>query len=112
MYHNLVSLPTKEVMIQRLQEVERGLWYQMHLYPEILKSAGHQVGPTGVVIRLQFAIQKCNDGMPPLLAAQMQSLIPKFIDALVMTTEVAEEAKLLFEREQLFIREAEASSWL
>lgn len=100
MHHNPITLPSKEVLYERLLQVDEDIHFQMHLYPKILKSAGHQKTAMSVVLLLRIAINECAGGVP-LIEASMLIRMPEFIDALVLDKEVSEEAKDYFGKEMI-----------
>ncbi len=102
MHHNPVTLPSKEVLHERLLQVDEDIHFQMHLYPKILKSAGQQKTAMGVVLLLRIAINEYAGGAP-LIEASMLVRMPEFIDALVIDKGVIKEAKDYFEKEMAIV---------
>lgn len=102
LYHNPITLPSKEVMLERLLQVDEDVNFQMHLYPKILESAGQQKTAMGVVLLLWTAISDCAGGVP-LIEALLLVRMHEFIDALVIDNGVAEEAKGYFEKEMAVV---------
>ena len=74
------------------------IYFQTHLYPKILESAGQQKTAMSVVLLLWGAIYDCTGGVS-LIEASMLVRMPELIDALILDKEVAEEAKNYFKRE-------------
>lgn len=98
MYLNTIALPPRQELLERLLKVSADTYFQMFLYPKILKSAGQQKTAMSVVELLRIAICECA-GTGPLVEASILQRMPHFIDALVIDKGVAEEAKGYFERE-------------
>lgn len=98
MHHNPITLPSKEMLHERLLCVDEDMHFQTQLYPKILESAGQQKTAMSVVLLLWGAIHDCAGGVP-LIEAAMLVRMSELIDALVIDKEVAEEAKNYFERE-------------
>ncbi len=86
-------LPAADKMLQSLIAVDDQPHFQERFYPILLKDAGREVGAKGIVMMLSLAIYDYTKGMPQIVAALMQCMIPRFIDALVTDPKVAEAAK-------------------
>ena len=71
----------------------------MFLYPTILRASGQQKGPHGIVGLIIDAIDVCTVGMPFTMVKSIRKQVPSFINAIVISHNVRERAKILFERE-------------
>ena len=87
------TLLDKEEMLHRLKKVNDDEHIQKNLFPILLRNAGTQIVPRGVVIMLMLAIHDYTEGMPAAVAALISVQVPAFIDALIPDPKAAEEAK-------------------
>lgn len=95
MNETVITLPSREEMIERLLKVSDVDHVQQKFYPHLLKNAGQERVPQGVVMMLVLAISDYTAGMPAMMVNLMYMQAPKFIEALVVDAGVAEEAKAL-----------------
>ena len=89
----VITLPNREEMLARLIKVSDNSHLQERFYPILLKVAGQERVPQGIVKMLALAIHDYTEGMPPMIANLMYMQAPGFIDALVTDPEAAKEAK-------------------
>lgn len=87
------TLPNKDEMLARLKAVDDNSHLQQKFYPRLLKDAGSQKVPMGVVMMLTLAIHDYTQGMPPMMANILSMRVPDFIDALIPDPKAAAEAK-------------------
>lgn len=92
----IISLPNKEEMLQRLTALDADPHLQQKLYPLLLKNAGREKYPLGVVILLNLALNDYTENNPPEVAATVSLRAPQFIDALVPDSKKADEVKQLW----------------
>lgn len=97
MADKVFNLPTTDEMLKRLLKVDDNGHLQQKFYPKLLRQAGQQKVPMGVVMMLQLAIHDYTEGMPQVMSATMNMRMPDFIDALCPDEESANEAKAFFE---------------
>lgn len=93
----VITLPNREEMLARLIKISDNSLLQERFYPILLKSAGQERVPQGIVMMLALAIHNYTEGMPPVMANLMYMQAPGFIDALVTDPEAAQEAKGLLQ---------------
>src|SRR3989338_1204034 len=93
----VIALPNREEMLARLIKVSDNSHLQERFYPILLKAAGQERVPQGIVMMLALAIHDYTEGMPPMMANLMYMQAPGFIDALVTDPEAAQEAKGLLQ---------------
>ncbi len=94
------TLPTADIMHSRLLKVDDEGHLQERFYPKLLKHAGMEKVPMGVVMMLQLAIYDYVKGMPPMMGKYMNMRMPELIDAVCPDEESAKEAKAFFEKVQ------------
>ncbi len=97
----ITLLPQRKEMFRQLCSVNNNEWHRVRLYREILKSAGQEKGPHGVVGLLMDAIDTCTIGMPVLMVESIRNQVPEFIDALIAENEPRERAEKIFAAERL-----------
>lgn len=102
MKERLITLPNREEMLERLKKVNDVDHTRQKFFPVLLKEAGRELLPQGVVMMLAIAIHNYTEGMPSMMSSLMYMSAPMYIDALVSDPEAAEEAKA-------FLNEALAS---
>lgn len=93
MNENVITLPSREEMLERLLKVSNVSHVRQKFYPHLLKHAGQERVPQGVVMMLVLAISDYTTGLPSIVANQMYMQAPQFIEALVVDSKTAEEAK-------------------
>jgi hypothetical protein len=96
MTETLITLPNREEMLARLVVVDNNPHLQERFYPRLLKEAGQEKVPMGVVMLLTLSIADYTQGMPPVMENIMNMRIPQFIDALVPDPQASKEAKDFF----------------
>jgi hypothetical protein len=92
----LFTLADKEEMLQRLNAVDDNAHFQERFYPKLLRDAGTQKVPMGVIMMLTLAIHDYSKGMPPMIAGMVSMRVPEYIDALIPDPKLAAEAKTLW----------------
>lgn len=122
MYHNLISLPPRNVIQERLDEISEKLlkknakleedaklqedvllgfifFLRTFVYDKLLQAAGKQLNPQKVATLVGVSIEKHITGVPPLMKESVYKLaVPAIIDALVIDKGDAWLAKELFAR--------------
>ena len=93
----IIALPGREEMLARLVNANNESHLQERFYPILLKSAGQERAPQGIVMMLALAIHDYTEGMPPMMKNLMYMQAPDFIDALVTGPEAAQTAKGLLQ---------------
>ena len=95
------KLPPKEEMLKRLIKVKDDPYARENFYPILTGHANEQQGGIGIVLMLQYAICLAYYGKhpQPLLGAEVNKLMPEFIDALCDDKGIATQAKGFFEKE-------------
>jgi hypothetical protein len=83
------NLPSREDMLAALLKVDDNSHMQQKLYPKLLKHAGEQKVPMGIVMLLQLAFVDYTEGMPRGMVNILNARMPEFIKALSPTEEVA-----------------------
>ena len=91
-----VVLPDRAEMIKRLIRVSDDAHLQERFYPILLKSAGRELVPAGIVMMLTLAIHDYTENLPPVIASLLYMKADDFIDALVDNFEVSQQAKGFF----------------
>lgn len=101
MSETLITLPSQDILLERLCSVNDQSHLQEHFYPLLAEHAGTELMAEGVVIMLLLAISDYTEGLPPLLKKLILMEADEYIDALVVDYQsVATEAKA-FLRETL-----------
>lgn len=97
---NTIYLPDKKTMFRLLCTVNNNEWHKRELYPKFLKASGQEKGPHGIVGLLMDAVDTCTAKyhMSKPAVNSIRKQIPKFIDAIVISEDVRERAKILFEK--------------
>lgn len=98
MSEKVITLPGAEEMLARLIKVSDIGHAQEQFYPLLLEHAGTEKVAEGVTMMLVLAICDYTAGLPPMMAAVMFTMAPRFIDALVDDKEVAEQAKAMLQQ--------------
>ncbi len=95
---NLITLPSREEMLRRLIGVIDEPHLRERFFPLLLKSAGEERVPEGIILMLSLAIHDYTEGMPPVMTKLMYMRLPEFIDALVKDEQVAAQTKALYKK--------------
>lgn len=91
---NVITLPDNETMLRRLRAVNDEQHLRQKFYPLLLKDAGRELVPQGVVMMFVLAISDYIKGMPPMMETLMLMRADEYIDALIVDNEdAATEAK-------------------
>ena len=85
----VITLPNREEMMERLLKVNDASHLQQKFYPHLLKHAGQERVPHGIVVMLALAINDYTTGMPAIMVNSMYMQATKFIEALVVDPEIA-----------------------
>ncbi len=93
MESKVITLPSKEKMLERLITVNDNAHLQEKFYPKLLMHAETEKVAMGVVMILQIASCEYTKGLPAVMTVVLNMNMPAFIDALVEDKEVAAEAK-------------------
>jgi len=96
MYNKKFTLPSKEELHKSLLEVDDNAHLMEHFYPMLIKHAGEEVTPAGVVIMLQTSVYEYGGGIPTALACRLYERMTRYIEALCLNRERAAEARLYF----------------
>ena len=88
----LVTLPNRELMLQRLIDVNDESHFQERFYPILLKQAGKEKFCQGVSLMLLLAIDDYTKGMPDMVKNVLHSMLPSFLEALLPDEEAVAEA--------------------
>ena len=92
------TLPERKEMLDKLVAVQDNQHLRQKFYPLLLKDAGEEKVPMGVVMMLQLALYDYTEGMPPVMGKAMNMWMPQYIEALCPTEEAAQEAKAVWEQ--------------
>jgi hypothetical protein len=85
-------LPDRDDMLRRLNSVLDDPHAEAGLYPRLLKHAGQQKQPEGVVVMFMLAIADYTEGLPPAVAVTLDIALPRFIGALIDDEGLRQEA--------------------
>lgn len=89
----IITLPSVETLLTRLMKVNQDSHCVENFYPLLLKNAGQEREPEGIVLLLQLAIYDYTEGMPAIVTAQVNMDMDRYIDALVPDESAANETK-------------------
>jgi len=95
---DIFKLPGRHAMWRRLLTVNKNPHMQQHLYPSLLKDAGTEKVPQGVVLMLQIAFEEYTQGLPSIVGRILNEDMDKFIGALVPDAKMAAQAKEFWEQ--------------
>jgi len=98
MEEKVIRLPDADEMLQRLVSVMDEPHARQKFYPILLRRAGEELYPEGVVMLLMLAIHDYTEGLPPAIGITLSMRIPEYIDALITDPEAAADAKAFNER--------------
>jgi len=96
----VVTLPSAEEIMSRLQKVDMGAndYMTERFFPLIAQEASRELVAQGVVMMLMLKIHDfMSSGYPPAMIGILHMYVPQLIDALVDNKEIAEEAKRFHE---------------
>lgn len=94
MSDTVITLPSQDEMLTRLNEVESIDHVRNGLFPHLLQHAGEEKVAEGVALMIALAIYDYTEGMPPIMSNLLYMGADKYVDALVVdNSEVAEKAK-------------------
>jgi len=85
-------LPERDNMLRRLKTVLDDPHAEAGLYPRLLKHAGQQKAPEGVVLMFMLAIADYTAGLPPTMELTLGIALPRFIGALIDDENLRQEA--------------------
>lgn len=88
-----ITLPDAETMMTRLKEIDDVDHIVQGLYSRLIRDAGRERVPMGIVMMLQLAIHNYTEGMPQMMVAVLNVNMERYIDALVLDETAALNAK-------------------
>jgi hypothetical protein len=78
----LITLPSREVMIEVLIAVNKEPHFQERLYPLIARHAGEQIYVSGLKLMCTLCVYDYAIDLPHPIINQVMMLVPEFIKAL------------------------------
>lgn len=93
MGEKVVRLPDSDEMLRRLVAVMDEPHARQKFYPKLLRSAGEELYPEGVVNILMGAIYEYTLGFPPSFEATVYMRFDEYLGALIPDAEAAQEAR-------------------
>lgn len=98
MTDELIALPNREELLERLLAVNDSSHLQQGLFQKLLTEAGTTKSVQGVAIMLSLALLDCIKDLPEQVAGIICRDAPNFIDALVMDQTFAQQVKSAYEQ--------------
>ena len=98
MSDELIVLPNKEELSERLLAVQDSSHLQQGLYQTLLAESGKEKSVQGVAIMLSLALLDYIKDLPQSVVGIVCSEAPNFIDALVTDQTVAQQVKSAYEQ--------------